>query len=95
MYPAHPLDIARAMLLVCTLFAGPLFESVIVEGGWRECTWTNFRETMFDSWPGYRNFVVGPGSEELVFRGLAISLFLLAKVCGCTIHVVLQRQSFL
>ncbi|KAG9204857.1 hypothetical protein G6514_010091 [Epicoccum nigrum] len=66
------------MLLVCILFAGPLFENGIVDGDWKD--WVKFKglhETL-SSWIGYRNFVVGPVSEEIVWRSLMVPLHLLA-----------------
>ncbi|KAJ4985974.1 prenyl proteinase rce1 [Stagonosporopsis vannaccii] len=77
-WPISVLDIVRGMLLVCILFAGPLFENGIVDGEWKD--WIKFRgvhETL-SSWIGYRNFVVGPVSEEIVWRSLMVPLHLLA-----------------
>jgi prenyl protein peptidase len=86
------------MLLVSILFAGPLFEHGIVDGGYKD--WikgTYIRET-FSSWIGYRNFVVvcrqtfwslsmanamqGPVSEEIIWRGMIIPLHILAHFSG-------------
>jgi len=81
LFPFDPLDVLKCMLLLAVLFAGPLFEQGVVEGHWRNWVrWGNFRETVFDDWIGWRNLVVGPVSEEVVFRSLAGSLFLLAQV---------------
>lgn len=46
------------MLLVCTLFAGPLFEQGVVDGGWKD--WIRLRGLYesLSSWIGYRNFIV-------------------------------------
>ena len=90
MYPFHLLDVAKCLLLVAILFIGPLFESGVVEGNWRywikpSCA----KEAVYDDWQGWRNIVVGPASEELVFRSLAISLFLLAKVCNFMLDILL------
>jgi prenyl protein peptidase len=78
-YPVNILDTVKCFLLVAILFAGPLFERAIVEGEWRSWGGTAVKETIYDL-IGWRNLVVGPVSEELVFRSLAISLFVLAKV---------------
>ncbi|KAI4718828.1 CaaX prenyl proteinase Rce1 [Aureobasidium sp. EXF-10727] len=78
-YPVNVLDTAKSCLLVAILFAGPLFERAIVEGEWRSWGATAIKETVYDDLIGWRNLVVGPVSEELVFRSLAISLFLLAQ----------------
>ena len=56
-YPISVPDIFSSLLLTSILFAGPLFERGIAEGGWR--TWIqgkNLYETL-SSWIGWRNFV--------------------------------------
>jgi hypothetical protein len=57
-WPISVFDIVRGILLVCILFAGPLYENGIVDGDWKG--WIKFEgvhETL-SSWIGYRNFVV-------------------------------------
>ncbi|OCK85296.1 Abi-domain-containing protein [Lepidopterella palustris CBS 459.81] len=78
-WPISILDTARTLLLVSILFAGPLFEAGIVEGRWKD--WvrgTHVREVL-SSWIGYRNFVAGPVSEELIWRSLIIPLHIMAR----------------
>lgn len=79
-WPMSLIDIAKLLGLVAVLFVGPLFKSLIAEGEWREITPSNIKAELIDSWVGYRNIIVAPLSEELVFRSLVISLYLLAKV---------------
>ncbi|KAK6419606.1 CAAX prenyl protease, partial [Oleoguttula sp. CCFEE 5521] len=74
------IDIAKVMGLVMVLFVGPLYARLIVESGWRQLTFREAKDTLFDSWTGYRNFVVAPASEEIVFRSLVIPPFILAKM---------------
>lgn len=81
-YPVHLIDVGKCLLLVGILFLGPLFEAGVVEGNWRDWLRPSFyKEVVYDDWQGWRNIVVGPASEELVFRSLAIPLFLMAGVC--------------
>ena len=81
LYPVHIIDVLRCLLLVAILFVGPLFEFGLVEGNWRLWFSPSYaKEAVWDDWQGLRNIVIGPASEELVFRSLAIPLFLLAKV---------------
>lgn len=57
-WPISIVDTAKTMLLVTILFAGPLFEQGVVDGGLKD--WirgSHVRETL-TSWIGYRNFVV-------------------------------------
>ena len=80
LWPISFLDIAKLLALVYVLFIGPLFKSLIAEGEWRSITPSTLKAELIDSWTGYRNIIVAPLSEELVFRSLVISLYLLAKV---------------
>ena len=58
LWPIFIIDILKTILLVAILFAGPLFEQGIVDGGLKH--WvrgTRFIESL-SSWMGYRNYVV-------------------------------------
>jgi len=79
-WPVDPLDILKVLALVVLLFVGPLYECIVVDGDWRGWGLSSFKEGIFDSWTGYRNIIVAPASEELVFRSLTISIYLLARV---------------
>ncbi|KAL9104427.1 MAG: hypothetical protein Q9163_000633 [Psora crenata] len=73
-YPIHPITVGKSVLLTALLFAGPLFEKAIIESGWRR--WIkgkDIHETL-SSWIGWRNFVAGPITEEVLFRSVIISL---------------------
>jgi len=76
-YPIHPLDIAKSLFLTALLFAGPLFERGIIDSGWR--SWIQGRDLheTLSSWIGWRNYVAGPITEELLFRSLLVPLHLL------------------
>ncbi|KAI9727180.1 MAG: hypothetical protein M1828_007381 [Chrysothrix sp. TS-e1954] len=93
-WPIALLDIVRMMLLVATLFAGPLFERIVIESKWRQ--WKSLvplKETL-GSWIGWRNFIAsgegnvtvlvdasqGPITEELIWRSNVIPLHIFAKV---------------
>ncbi|KAK5730443.1 CAAX prenyl protease [Elasticomyces elasticus] len=80
LWPIDPLDIAKVLGLVAVLFVGQLYETFIVDSAWRQVSVSSLKSGLFDNWIGYRNIVVAPASEELVFRALTISLYLLAKV---------------
>ncbi|KAJ5612339.1 hypothetical protein N7510_005533 [Penicillium lagena] len=73
-------DIIRCVLLTAILFLGPLFERGVVEGEWR--SW--FRRAKFSEslggWIGWRNYVAGPVTEEIMFRSAIIPLHMLAEV---------------
>lgn len=65
------------LFLTSLLFAGPLFERAVIDSGWRE--WINGREIheTLSSWIGWRNFVAGPITEEVLFRSLLLPLHLM------------------
>ncbi|MCJ1293509.1 hypothetical protein MMC34_005064 [Xylographa carneopallida] len=78
----YPIDIAgtaKPLLLTALLFAGPLFEKGVVDGKWKE--WIRGRKLYecLDSWIGWRNYVAGPFTEELLFRSLLLPLALLSQ----------------
>lgn len=71
-WPIAISDVLSCLLLTALLFAGPLFEKWAV-GEWRE------EAEKLSGWIGWRNYVAGPVSEELIFRSAIIPLHLLAK----------------
>ncbi|KAK4550556.1 hypothetical protein LTR36_000135 [Oleoguttula mirabilis] len=79
-WPVNPIDILKVCGLVVVLFAGPLYESILVDGDWHDWSLTAIKDGIFNNWTGYRNLVIAPASEELVFRSLTMSIYLLAKV---------------
>lgn len=70
--------IAKALLLVAVLFAGPLYEYLVVDGGL--LSWPRDAVAELASMRGLRNYVAGPLTEEFVFRGCICSLHLIADV---------------
>jgi prenyl protein peptidase len=76
-WPVQPVEVARSCILTFLLYLGPLFEVVVVEkqlqGGY------GLLESL-SSWQGYRNYVAGPITEEVLFRSVLIPLHILAKV---------------
>ncbi|QIX02050.1 hypothetical protein AMS68_007567 [Peltaster fructicola] len=80
LWPFSALDCVSVLGLVAVLFIGPLFEALVADGGWRELGFYSLKESVWDSWIGYRNLVIAPLSEEVVFRALTIPLYLIARV---------------
>jgi prenyl protein peptidase len=69
----------RALFLTALLFLGPLYSTLIVDGGWADLlTLAPLTETWSD-WPTFRNIVAGPVTEEVLFRTASIPLLLLAR----------------
>ncbi|KAK8179371.1 prenyl protein protease [Phyllosticta citribraziliensis] len=79
-WPISVPDIFKTILLLCVLFAGPLFEYGVVDGEWRNWIKGRHVNETLSSWIGWRNFVAGPTTEELVWRSLLVPLHLYAHV---------------
>merc|ERR1711977_443403 len=82
-FPIGILEALKSVGLTAILFLGPLFESGIAEGGWRN--WIRLRglNTVISGWIGWRNFVAGPITEEDLFRSASVTLLHLAfwRIC--------------
>lgn len=77
-WPVDFIDILKVLGLVMILFTCSLYEAILVDGEWRDWSPASFKEATWDSWTGYRNLIIAPASEELVFRAFTIPLFQLA-----------------
>lgn len=71
-------EVGMAMSLVWWLFMGSLWERFVVGGGWRREELRRDWERVRYSWVGWKNIVVGPVTEELVFRVGMVPLQVLA-----------------
>ncbi|EGP83828.1 uncharacterized protein MYCGRDRAFT_76260 [Zymoseptoria tritici IPO323] len=80
LWPVSLIDCVKVVLLLCVLFAGPLYESILIDDGWRAWNVQSVKDTFWTTYPAYRNMLIAPWCEELVFRSLVISLYLLAQV---------------
>ncbi|KAF2085840.1 CaaX prenyl proteinase Rce1 [Saccharata proteae CBS 121410] len=79
-WPLSLPEVLRTLLLLVILFSGPLFEHLVVDGGWRDALTLRPAYYELSSWIGWRNLVAGPITEELVWRSLLIPLHLLAAL---------------
>ncbi|KAI9832111.1 MAG: hypothetical protein M1826_002440 [Phylliscum demangeonii] len=84
-WPLAPRDILRTLLLTAILFAGPLFEKGAVEGGWQRWVRGHELRATLGSWIGWRNYIAGPVSEEVVFRASLVPLHVLARAAPASI----------
>ncbi|RKF55206.1 putative CAAX prenyl protease 2 [Erysiphe neolycopersici] len=68
-------EILKSLLLTSILFAGPLFEKGFVDGEWKDWICLKGLRTSVSTWIGWRNYVVvGPITEEVLFRSASIPL---------------------
>jgi prenyl protein peptidase len=81
-WPIQPLDLLRSMALTLLLYIGPLFEKIFIEQDLDDLRHRGFNALIesLSSWQGYRNYVAGPITEEIIFRSVLIPIHLLAKV---------------
>ncbi|KAJ4159288.1 uncharacterized protein LMH87_008195 [Akanthomyces muscarius] len=82
-WPVRLVESAKALLLTATLFAGPLYESLFIDGGWRYIG--TGLQRLWQSWPEWRNIVAGPVTEECLFRSAVVPLLVLAKASPSSI----------
>ncbi|KAH7321538.1 CAAX protease self-immunity-domain-containing protein [Rhexocercosporidium sp. MPI-PUGE-AT-0058] len=84
-FPIGILEALKSVGLTAVLFLGPLFEGGIAEGRWRD--WIRLRglNTAISGWIGWRNFIAGPITEEVLFRSASVPLLLLARTSNTTI----------
>ncbi|XDG01203.1 hypothetical protein ABKA04_000818 [Annulohypoxylon sp. FPYF3050] len=78
-WPIGLVEAGKCLLLTATLFAGPLYEYLVVDEGWRE--WLALRplSDLFAEWTTWRNIVAGPFTEEVLFRSAAVPLMIAAQ----------------
>ncbi|KAI1738319.1 CaaX protease [Xylaria scruposa] len=78
-WPLGLAETGKSLLLTAILFSGPLFETLIVDGGWRR--WFSLQPVsgLFSEWITWRNIVAGPFTEEVLFRSASVPLMLVAQ----------------
>ncbi|EPS41225.1 hypothetical protein H072_4908 [Dactylellina haptotyla CBS 200.50] len=74
-WPLNPLDVIKGLGLTMILFAGPLAEKFWLDRDPRDNIVMDFK-TSVSSWIGWRNYIVGPITEELTFRSHILALHL-------------------
>lgn len=84
-FPIGLEETVKAVGLTAILFAGPLFEAGIAEGGWRDWICLRGVNEVISGWIGWRNYVAGPLTEEILFRSASVPLLLLARTSNTKI----------
>lgn len=81
LWPIAPLAILQPLLLVCILYLGPLYQNIFVQQSLSPLSsvWSEL-VTSLSSSIGYRNYVAGPITEELLFRSTIIPVHLLSPL---------------
>ncbi|TGZ83364.1 Abi-domain-containing protein [Ascodesmis nigricans] len=78
--PAAIVDTVKALALTSVLFIGPLWKEVVenVQDSGDARRWGQDVVARLRSWVGWRNYVVAPITEEIVFRACIVPLQILA-----------------
>jgi len=79
-WPVDLVDIIRCGALTFLLYMGPLFEKIFIEQDLHDFRRGRLLVETLSSWQGYRNYVAGPITEEVIFRSVFVPIHLLAKV---------------
>ncbi|KAI1619506.1 prenyl protein peptidase [Exophiala viscosa] len=79
-WPVRMVDVFKSCALTLLLFLGPVWEKLFIEGHWDDLRRGRKLVESLKSWQGYRNYVAGPITEEVIFRSILVPLHLLAKV---------------
>ncbi|EEY22521.1 CAAX prenyl protease [Verticillium alfalfae VaMs.102] len=79
-WPLGVTEAASSVLLTAILFSAPLFETLVLDGAWKDLVSTRTIIDVWQSWTTWRNIVIGPSTEELLFRSASVPLFLAAHL---------------
>ncbi|KAI1420579.1 CaaX protease [Xylaria sp. FL1777] len=78
-WPLGLAEAGRSLLLTAILFSGPLYETLLVDGAWRQWLSLHPVSSLFSEWTRWRNIVAGPFTEEVLFRSASVPLMLVAQ----------------
>jgi prenyl protein peptidase len=84
-WPVQPMEALRCFGLVFLLYLGPLFEFAFVEKGLQDFRGGQGLIESLSSWQGYRTYIAGPITEEVLFRSVIIPVHILAKISSSRI----------
>ncbi|KAL8710508.1 MAG: hypothetical protein Q9220_004941 [cf. Caloplaca sp. 1 TL-2023] len=79
-FPLGVTEIVKSVMLTALLFTGPLFENAVAQGRWKDWIHGQTLQQSLGSWIGWRNYVAGPITEEILFRSLLVPLHLLTPI---------------
>ncbi|EFQ28668.1 CAAX amino terminal protease [Colletotrichum graminicola] len=79
-WPLGIVESAACLALTVTLFAAPLYETLLIDGVWED--WRAFDPLVrvWTQWTTWRNIVMGPLTEEMLFRSASVPLLLCARM---------------
>ncbi|EQB46454.1 hypothetical protein CGLO_14494 [Colletotrichum gloeosporioides Cg-14] len=77
-WPVGLAESGSALLLTSILFAGPLYEALLIDGLWEDWKTLEPLTHVWTRWTTWRNIVMGPLTEEMLFRSASVPLLLCA-----------------
>ncbi|KAF6802103.1 CAAX prenyl protease (CAAX amino terminal protease) [Colletotrichum sojae] len=79
-WPVGLAESGACLLVTAALFAGPLYEALLIDGLWED--WKNLGPIIrvWTQWTSWRNIVMGPLTEEMLFRSASVPLLLCARM---------------
>ena len=81
LWPVSPVAIVQPLLLTLVLYIGPLYNDICLQGTLSPISgiWSEM-VTSLSSSMGYRNYIAGPITEELLFRSVILPIHLLSPL---------------
>ncbi|KAF4864820.1 putative CAAX prenyl protease 2 [Colletotrichum siamense] len=79
-WPVGLAESGSALLLTSILFAGPLYEALLIDGLWEDWKTLEPLTHVWTRWTTWRNIVMGPLTEEMLFRSASVPLLLCARM---------------
>ncbi|KAI4868917.1 hypothetical protein F4820DRAFT_76378 [Hypoxylon rubiginosum] len=78
-WPIGLVETFKCLSLTAVLFAGPLYEYLVIDEGWRDWLALQPVSKVFNEWTRWRNIAAGPYTEEVLFRSASVPLMLAAQ----------------
>ncbi|TQN72642.1 putative CAAX prenyl protease 2 [Colletotrichum shisoi] len=79
-WPLGIVESAACLALTAILFAAPLYETLLIDGGWEDWRAFGALVRVWTQWTTWRNIVMGPLTEEMLFRSASVPLLLCAHM---------------
>ncbi|OHE91049.1 CAAX amino terminal protease [Colletotrichum orchidophilum] len=79
-WPIGILESGSCLLLTAILFAAPLYEILLMDGVWQDWRGLDPIIRIWTQLTTWRNIVVGPLTEEMLFRSASVPLLLSARM---------------
>ncbi|TEA10764.1 putative CAAX prenyl protease 2 [Colletotrichum sidae] len=79
-WPIGFTESAACLFLTAILFAAPIYEALLLNGLWEDWRTLDPLIRVWTEWTSWRNIIMGPLTEEMLFRSASIPLLLCARM---------------